>query len=155
MGVEIERKFLVKPDLWQNVPKPEGKYLRQGYLVTDPEKTIRVRVKEDSGYLTIKGKSEGATRDEFEYPIPKADAEELLDKFAGVCIAKIRYEIPVAGKLWEIDEFRGENEGLLVAEIELTDEAENFTLPEWAGAEVTGDLKYYNSRLTQFPYKNW
>ncbi|KAA9346119.1 CYTH domain-containing protein [Adhaeribacter soli] len=155
MAVEIERKFLVNKVKWQEVIKPEGSYLRQGYLLTDPEKTIRVRVKKETGYLTIKGKNEGATRAEYEYPIPVKDAEELLDKFASACITKVRYEIPVDGKVWEVDEFSGENAGLILAEIELNAEEESFTLPDWVSEEVTHDKRYYNSQLSLLPYKDW
>ena len=155
MGIEIERKFLIKANLWQQLPKPAGKYLRQGYLLSDPEKTVRVRVKEGTGYITIKGKTEGASRPEYEYQIPVKDAEELLDSFTISCISKVRYEIPVAGKLWEVDEFSGENAGLILAEIELTQEDEDFTLPEWVDQEVTADRRFYNSQLIENPYKNW
>ena len=155
MAVEIERKFQVNKEKWQQVKKPEGSYLRQGYLLTDPEKTIRVRVKKETGYLTIKGKNEGATRAEYEYPIPLIDAEELLDKFASAVISKVRFEIPVAGKIWEVDEFSGDNSGLILAEIELNTEEEKFTLPDWVSEEVTHDKRYYNSQLSMHPYKDW
>jgi adenylate cyclase len=155
MPLEIERKFLVDKTLWEKLKKPEGNFFRQGYLHSDQTKTIRVRVTDTTGFLTIKGPTQGATRQEFEYEIPKAEAEELLDSFAEAGLTKIRYEIPFKGKTWEVDEFLAENQGLLVAEIELESETEPFDLPEWVTAEVTGDRKYYNSQLSENPFKNW
>jgi len=155
MAKEIERKFLVKPAKWTRLAKPAGKQLRQGYISTDPNKTIRVRVTADQGWLTIKGISTGATRLEYEYEIPLIEAVELLDNFAENKLEKTRYEIPFKGKLWEVDVFSGENEGLTVAEIELTSEDEPFDLPEWIAEEVTHEKKYYNSNLTRYPFKNW
>lgn len=155
MGKEIERKFLIKPAKWARLAKPAGKQLRQGYISTDPNKTIRVRVTADQGWLTIKGISTGATRLEYEYEIPLFEAVELLDNFAENELAKTRYEITYAGKLWQVDVFSGENEGLIVAEIELTSEDEPFELPEWIAEEVTHEEKYYNSNLTRYPFKNW
>lgn len=153
MAIEIEKKFLVKKDVWDKAEKSDGQFYRQGYLVTDPHKTIRVRITDTHGYLTIKGFSIGATRQEYEYEIPRNEAEELLDNFAVSNITKIRYTITHDSKIWEVDEFPGDNEGLIMAEIELTDENETFTLPEWIGQEVTGDERYYNSNLSLNPYK--
>ncbi|MGZ5272937.1 MAG: CYTH domain-containing protein [Kaistella sp.] len=119
MPLEIERKFLVKKELWQQWDKPSGELFRQGYLLTDPKKTIRVRQTADKGFITIKGISVGATRTEYEYEIPVCEAEELLDHFCGSELSKKRFKILFEGKLWEVDEFLGDNEGLIVAEIEL------------------------------------
>ena len=155
MGKEIERKYLVNKEQWLLQEKPSGQLYRQGYLLAEAGKTIRVRQTPDKGYLTIKGKTVGATRLEYEYEIPQAEATELLDNFASAELSKIRYTLVVANKVWEVDEFLGDNAGLLVAEIELTAEDEAFTLPPWAGKEVTGELQYYNANLTTNPYKNW
>ena len=155
MAIEIERKFLVHPEKWEDLQKPAGENFRQGYLLTDPQKTIRVRQTFDKGFITIKGISVGASRQEFEYEIPHLDAEELLDQFAVSELSKIRYKILFENHLWEIDEFLGENEGLILAEIELKSEDEKFNLPDWIAKEVTEEQKYYNSNLTINPYKNW
>jgi CYTH domain-containing protein len=155
MGVEIERKFLVKKEKWGLIVKEEKSFYRQGYIVSDPEKTIRVRLTDSTGYLTIKGLTVGAARPEFEYPIPKEEAQQLLDNFCESELSKIRYFITYDNKLWEVDEFLGSNEGLIVAEIELTGENESFSLPDWIDKEVTNDKKYSNSNLAINPYKNW
>jgi adenylate cyclase len=155
MAKEIERKYLIHHEKWQKVEKPAGERYRQGYLLTDPQKTIRVRVTETSGYLTIKGLSVGATRLEYEYEVPIADALELLDNFAVSELSKIRYKISFENKIWEVDEFLGVNTGLIIAEIELTSEDEHFECPDWIDTEVTGDEKYYNSNLTIAPFKSW
>lgn len=155
MGLEIERKFLVNHGKWAAVEKPNAEFYRQGYLLTDPNKTIRVRATDTKGFMTIKGKSEGATRAEFEYEIPKEEAIQLLDMFAVSDLTKYRYKILFAEKLWEVDVFLGENEGLIVAEIELESEEEKFDLPDWAAEEVTGEKKYYNSNLSTLPFKKW
>jgi len=155
MGQEIERKYLINKEKWQQVNKADGHFYRQGYILTDPQKTIRVRVSDKDAWLTIKGANIGAARPEYEYPIPKDDAEELLDKFSVAELTKIRYKVPFDNKIWEVEEFLGDNTGLIVAEIELTREDEKFELPEWVGEEVTEDEKYYNSSLSVNPYKNW
>ncbi len=155
MPIEIERKFLVNRNLWGKIAKHQGIHYRQGYLVAEAGKTIRVRVTDLYGYITIKGASTEMSRSEFEYKIPKGDAEELLNLFAVSELSKIRYKIEYAGKLWEVDEFLGDNSGLLMAEIELTSEEEEFQLPEWIEAEVTGDKRYYNSYLSQNPFNTW
>jgi CYTH domain-containing protein len=155
MGFEIERKYLIGHNKWQQIDKPTGQMYRQGYLLTDPEKTIRVRLTETTGFLTIKGLSVGATRPEYEYEIPLQDAKELLDNFSISELQKIRYKIKYNNKIWEVDEFLGDNLGLVIAEIELASEEEQFDIPEWIDKEVTGDEKYYNSNLTVEPYKNW
>jgi adenylate cyclase len=155
MGQEIERKYLVDHDKWQEIDKPTGELYRQGYLLADPNKTIRVRQTPKKGFLTIKGISIGATRPEYEYEIPFVEARELLDKFSISELSKIRYKIAFDNKVWEVDEFLGDNIGLIVAEIELTSEDESFNLPPWVDKEVTGEEKYYNSNLIIAPYKNW
>ncbi|GAB3513423.1 CYTH domain-containing protein [Emticicia fontis] len=155
MALEIERKYLIHQDKWDSFPKPEGQLFRQGYILKDPEKTIRVRVTDKNAYLTIKGASVGATRTEFEYEIPKEEGIELLDNFAVSELSKIRYKVLHVNKLWEVDVFLGSNEGLVVAEIELESEDEAFELPEWINIEVTGDNRYYNSNLSANPFKNW
>lgn len=155
MGKEIERKYLVDKEKWDLVPKSNGQIYRQGYLLTDPTKTIRVRVTEKAGFLTIKGISIGAARQEFEYEIPLADSKELLDNFSVSELSKIRYKISVGNKLWDVDEFLDDNFGLITAEIELASEDETFDVPGWIGKEVTGEEKYYNSNLTILPYKKW
>lgn len=155
MAKEIERKYLVDHKKWQHVEKPQGDLYRQGYLVTDPNKTIRVRLSQSKAFLTIKGISIGATRSEYEYEIPLEDAKELLDSFSNSELSKIRYKITHEQKIWEVDEFLGDNIGLIVAEIELISEEEQFEIPDWVITEVTGEEKYYNSRLTIEPYKNW
>ncbi|MEH3111940.1 CYTH domain-containing protein [Pedobacter terrae] len=155
MGKEIERKFLIHQPKWDNLTKPKGKLLRQGYLLTDQAKTIRVRATENKGFLTIKGKTIGATRLEYEYEIPVSEASELLDNFSVSELSKTRYEIEFNGKLWEVDVFTGDNEGLIVAEIELEREDETFDLPDWIDKEVTEEERYYNANLTVRPFKDW
>lgn len=155
MGQEIERKFLVDHEKWKQLIKPKGELYRQGYLTTEPNKTIRVRQTNEKGFLTIKGITTGAIRPEYEYEIPINDAKELLDNFSIAELSKIRYKINFDNKTWEIDEFLGDNEGLIIAEIELITEDEKFNIPEWINIEVTEQLKYYNSNLTVNPYKLW
>jgi adenylate cyclase len=155
MGVEIERKFLVDMEQWQQMPKPIGTYFRQGYILSDDTKTIRIRVTPDQGFITIKGSTKGISRLEYEYTIPAVEGEELLDNFAVSELRKRRYCIEVAGKVWEVDEFLGENKGLLLAEIELDSEDEKFILPPWVTKEVTGDDRYYNSNLAVKPFSKW
>ncbi|MGX7689592.1 CYTH domain-containing protein [Flectobacillus roseus] len=155
MAVEIERKFLVNHELWHELDKSIPNFLKQGYLSTDPEKTLRVRATNDKGFITIKGKTQGMSRLEFEYEIPKEEALALLDNFTQQNIEKYRYLITHEGKTWEVDVFKGANEGLIVAEIELSSETETFDLPTWVHTEVTDDPRYYNSRLSIAPYSSW
>jgi adenylate cyclase len=155
MGIEIERKFLVDKIKWEKFEKPKGENYRQGYLISDPTKTIRIRQTSKKGFLTIKGISVGASRAEFEYEIPIDDATELLNKFAESELSKIRYTVLFKEKIWEVDQFLGDNEGLVVAEIELESEEETFIIPDWIGSEVTSEKIYFNSNLTQFPFKVW
>lgn len=153
MAKEIERKFLVNKSLFR--PSGEGEYIAQGYLSVVPERTVRVRIKKNRGYLTIKGKNSGISRSEFEYEIPKSDAEELLELCEPSIIIKRRYTINVNGSCWEVDIFEGDNAGLMVAEIELASEQEPFNKPDWVGEEISFDAKYYNSNLSKNPFKSW
>ncbi|MDI3320633.1 CYTH domain-containing protein [Pinibacter soli] len=155
MPLEIERKYLVDHQKWNSLEKPAGKRYRQGYLSTDENKTIRIRTTGAEAYLTIKGKSKGATRSEFEYEIPLAEATQMLDTLSESELSKTRYEIHYMGKLWEVDVFHDANAGLIVAEIELDNEDEKFELPDWILQEVTDDAKYYNSNLTSNPFSKW
>ncbi|MBV4360592.1 CYTH domain-containing protein [Pinibacter aurantiacus] len=155
MPLEIERKYLVDHKKWNALDKPEGKFYRQGYLSTDENKTIRIRVTDAEAYLTIKGKSTGATRQEFEYEIPLTEAEQMLNSLSESELSKTRYRIHYKEKLWEVDVFHDANDGLIVAEIELKSEDEQFELPDWVLQEVTDEAKYYNSNLTLNPFKNW
>ena len=154
MGVEIERKFLVDGDAWRTLG--QATLLRQGYLSTDAARTVRVRIDGEQAFLTIKGKSVGASRGEWEYPIPVNEAAELLD---GLCqqplVEKVRRRIAIGPHTWEVDEFLGANAGLVVAEIELASEDEAFEKPDWLGREVTGDARYFNSNLIRQPYSQW
>lgn len=154
MGVEIERKFLLVGDAWRGLG--EAVLLRQGYLSSHPDRTVRVRVEGDAGSVTIKGRSSGATRAEWEYAIPVEEAAQLLDQLCErPLIEKYRHRITVGAHVWEVDEFLGENRGLVVAEIELDDEAESFDKPAWVGQEVTGERRYFNSSLIRAPYTSW
>jgi adenylate cyclase len=154
MGKEIERKFLVKDDSWRR--KATGTHYRQGYLASQPERSVRVRIAGAQGLLTIKGPSVGAGRDEFEYKIPLADATYLLNHLCEQpLIEKTRYEVPFNGHTWEVDVFDGENRGLVLAEIELSKEDEQFMLPPWIGGEVTHDSRYFNASLTKKPFSSW
>ena len=152
MGTEIERKFKVKEGDW--CKQKAAKY-RQGYLSTVKERTVRVRTVEDKGYLTIKGIAIGASRMEFEYEIPRQDADALLEICEKPLIEKNRYKIMHGGFVWEVDEFFGENQGLIVAEIELENEDQYFSKPDWVGKEVTGDSRYFNANLIKNPYSKW
>jgi len=154
MGEEIERKFLVSGDAWRETA--EGTRYRQGFLSTEPERTVRVRVAGPRGSITVKGKNLGARRAEFEYEIPVADAERMLDTLCKrPLIEKVRYVLAVGAHTWEIDVFEGDNSGLVVAEIELRREDEAFERPEWVGDEVTDDPRYFNSNLVANPYRAW
>ena len=154
MGKEIERKFLVKGTAWRSQAK--GTSYRQGYLNSAKERTVRIRTIDDKAFLTIKGLTVGATRSEYEYEIPIADCNAMLDVLAEKpLIEKKRYKIPFEGLTWEVDEFFGDNAGLIVAEVELKSEAQVFKKPEWAGQEVTADTRYFNSNLIKHPYSRW
>ena len=155
MGIEIERKFLVDHDKWKQVEKPVGTHYRQGYLSNETGRTIRIRTSDKQGYITIKGAATGISRKEYEYEIPVEDGTELLNTLALSQLEKIRYCIDFAGNVWEIDEFLGDNEGLITAEIELDNEADEFQKPDWLSDEVSDQDKYYNSSLSTHPFKNW
>jgi len=154
MGKEIERKFLVCNDAWRRQGQPVA--YRQGYISADSERVVRVRRAGNKAFLTIKGAGSGPTRAEFEYAIPMEDADALLD---AIClrplVEKERREIEYAGMIWVVDEFFGDNAGLVLAEIELDHPDQGFALPEWAGAEVTDDPRYYNANLVAHPYSTW
>jgi CYTH domain-containing protein len=154
MGKEIERKFLLVGEEWRKLA--EGTVYRQGYLSTVKERTVRVRTIGDNGYLTVKGITIGASRLEYEYEISASDANEMLDELCEKpFIEKKRSKIEFGGLIWEVDEFFGENEGLVFAEVELDDENQEFEKPSWIGEEVTGDPRYFNSNLTKHPYSKW
>jgi adenylate cyclase len=155
MAIEIERKYLVKNDLWKSQVLSEMT-LKQGYLANSSNATVRVRVAGDRAFLTIKSATEGLRRSEFEYPIPVADAEDMLEGVAiRPVIDKVRYKVKVGGHVWDLDVFAGDNKGLVLAEVELDSEDEAFELPAWAGAEVSGDPRYYNVNLVRRPYGSW
>jgi len=155
MPLEIERKFLVFGDAWKEQSE-DAVYLRQGYLNIEKQCSVRVRTDGHSGWLNIKGVTIGAQRREFEYEIPVKEAEELLQYFStGPLIEKRRYFVRSGRHIWEIDVFEGENKGLVVAEIELEDPDEDFERPNWLGAEVTHDARYYNTHLARKPYLSW
>ena len=151
MAVEIERKFLLKNEDWRSSVSSKT-VIKQGYLNSDKERTVRIRVRGEKGYLTIKGASHNATRLEFEYEIPLSDADAMLLICQKPIIEKTRSIVLVDGKVWEVDEFGGENHGLKIAEIELETEEEKFTIPSWLGKEVTLDPRYFNSNLITHPY---
>lgn len=146
---EIERKYLVDKTLWKSIEKGSPKTIKQGYLSKSIESTVRVRIKGTKGYLTIKGKTEGISRDEYEYEIPLDEAQEMLKKFCPKFIDKDRYEINIKGHVWEVDVFAGNLEGLILAEIELQDESESFHLPDWVTEDVSEDANYYNAVLIE------
>ena len=154
MGREIERKFLVADSSWKG--GATGTLYRQGYLSDVKERTVRVRIAGDRGFLTVKGKSRGLTRAEFEYAIPAEDAAAMLD---GLCekplIEKTRYRVPFGAHTWEVDEFHGANAGLVVAEVELASADEEPALPPWVGREVSRDARYFNANLVKRPFTTW
>ena len=153
MGQEIERKFLVNGNAWRSLAA--GQVYRQGYLPTQ-ECTVRVRVVGEIGFLTIKGPSVGISRAEFEYQIPVQDAQEMMDTLCvSPLIEKLRYRIQLNGLTWEVDEFMGDNAGLILAEVELEDEGQTIDLPEWIGKEVSGDPRYFNASLVKHPFSQW
>ena len=154
MAKEIERKYLVKPGAW--TPRDAGTHFKQGYLNSQKERVVRVRIEGDEARLTIKGLTRGVTRCEFEYGIPVEDAAILLDSLCEhPLIDKHRHKEVHFGKTWEIDVFHGSNEGLVVAELELASEDEKFERPAWVVAEVSGDPRYFNSNLLKNPYSHW
>ena len=155
MGTEIERKFLVRDEGWRSHADAGTPY-RQGYLVSTPNCTVRIRIAGERGFLTVKGATAGVTRSEFEYPVPLDDAARMLEDLCdGPAIDKIRYLVDEAGARWEVDVFVGANEGLVLAEIELAHENEVFSRPRWLGEEVSYDPRYFNAQLAQHPYRSW
>ncbi len=154
MGQEIERKFLVVGSAWRE--HAQGEVMCQGYIPTQDARTVRVRRVGDRAYLTLKGPAVGLVRPEFEYPIPVDDAQTILDTLCQPpLVEKTRYRLPKGDIMWEIDEFWGDNEGLIMAEVELTHADQVVDLPDWIGQEVSGDDRYYNSYLAQNPFKTW
>ncbi|XGW00489.1 MAG: CYTH domain-containing protein [Leptolyngbya sp. BL-A-14] len=154
MPTEIERKFLVKGDAWRSLAT--GTAYCQGYIASTKDRTVRVRVVGTQGYLTIKGSTTGISRAEFEYPIPGEDALELLNTLCDPpLIQKKRYKIEHSGLVWEVDEFEGENQGLIVAEVELLDANQAIVLPDWIGQEVSNDPRYFNANLAKHPFCHW
>lgn len=151
--LEIERKFLVDTSKWS--PKGSGDRIIQGYLSTDKERVVRVRVRNDKAFLTVKGGQKGISRPEFEYAIPVADAMAMLELCEAFPVEKTRYLEPFEGMLWEIDVFEGANQGLVMAEVELSSENQEIIPPEWAGEEVSSDYRYFNAWLTNHPFKKW
>jgi CYTH domain-containing protein len=156
MITEIERKYLVHPEAWQQAKiTAEYTHLSQGYLSLEAERTVRVRIKGELALLTVKGKTQGISRLEFEYLIPLNDGLELLKICQGSIIEKKRYLVHHDQLIWEVDEFEGDNAGLIVAEVELDSEYQVFTLPSWVKEEVSNDKRYFNSNLVQHPFKDW
>ncbi len=154
--IEIERKFLVKSNNYREAATSKTRIV-QGFLNTHPERTVRVRIKGDQGFLTIKGKTNkgGTTRFEWEKEIKLNETQELLKLSEEGVVDKVRYEVPYGNHVYEVDEFFGSNEGLVIAELELNNENEHFEKPDWLGEEVTGEVKYYNSQLSNKPYISW
>jgi adenylate cyclase len=155
MGIEIERKFLVDHKQWQQLTKPIGIKMQQGYVINEDDRTIRLRITDTQAYLTFKSGTTGISRNEYEYDILVSEAIQLFEQFVKTGLEKTRYCITYEGKLWEVDVFEGDNEGLIVAEIELDSEDEQFEHPPWVTVEVSGEEKYYNSSLSAHPFKNW
>jgi CYTH domain-containing protein len=153
MSLEIERKFLVSSDAWRG--HAVGVIYRQGYLSTVPERTVRVRIAGTDAFLTVKGLTTNNSRLEFEYFIPLADAEQLLALCEGPLVEKTRFEIPHAGRTWQVDEYLGDNRGLIIAEVELSSATDEVVAPDWIGREVSGDARYYNSSLASKPFSRW
>ena len=155
MGAEIERKFLVDHIKWDLIDKPEGTQYRQGYLLNDGNETVRIRISDKKAFLNLKSKISEVSRKEYEYEIPLEDGVQIMAAFTKNAVEKTRYNILFKGKIWEVDVFKGDNLGLIVAEIELLKEDENFEKPEWATKEVTNDNRYLNASLLVNPYRNW
>jgi len=159
MGIEIERKFLVKENFVKNMiytNKYNNKInIKQGYIMNSPEKVVRVRISNDNAYLTIKGKNDGPSRLEFEYDIPLSDAERMIETMCENIIEKVRYIFRISDDIWEVDVFEGNNNGLIVAEAEIPSIDYPLSIPEWIKMEVTDDIKYYNNNLSINPYIKW
>jgi len=154
MAREIERKFLVRNDGWRGRAVKSTPY-RQGYLSMDPDRSVRIRVAGEKGALTVKGRSQGSARDEFEYEIPRQDAEQMLRICVQPLIEKTRHIVPAGELKWEVDEFEGANHGLVLAELEIPEEGTPLTNADWLGKEVTGDPRYFNLSLVKNPYSEW
>lgn len=155
MPIEIEHKYLVNHEAWASVNSERSSVMKQAYMQSDPDKTIRVRIAGNTGFLTIKGKSRNASRAEYEYEIPLSEAEELMAQFCNNVVEKVRHYVLFAGKTWEVDIFGGANAGLIVAEIELGSEHEAYDKPHWVGENVTFDPRYTNASLAKKPYSAW
>jgi adenylate cyclase len=155
MAVEIEHKYLVDNRIWKNITPEKSAHIAQAYLCIEPKSTIRIRIKDTQAFITIKSKSVEDTRDEFEYEIPLKDAQHMMKTMCSDAIEKIRHYYTYEGKLWEVDEFLGDNEGLIIAEIELNKADEKYLVPEWAVRNVSSDRNYANSNLTKRPFKSW
>jgi adenylate cyclase len=154
MGTEIERKFLLKSDAWRS--QSVGKPYRQGYVFKSTDVTVRIRIAGTQGYITLKGKAEQYARPEFEYEIPVDDAQAMLDLWCQPrVVEKIRYRVSFGGLIWEVDEFQGLNQGLILAEVELTSNTQAFEVPDWIGQEVSDQDRYFNSSLAVYPYTQW
>ena len=153
MAVETERKFLVSGDSWRSLGNPIA--YAQGYLARGDGVTVRIRIAGEKAFFTVKGPVVGISRPEFEYPVPLEDAHEMLKLCKDPAIEKTRTRVPHASHVWEVDEFGGDNQGLIIAEVELSSPDEEVALPPWVGIEVTGDPRYYNSNLAVHPYRDW
>ena len=154
MPIEIERKYLLRDNSWKGLA--DGVLYKQGYIFASNDKSVRIRIVGEKAYLTIKASKAGIVRDEFEYEIPLKDAHELLENHCnGKIIEKTRYKITYENMEWEIDEFHGQNQGLVIAEIELSDASQNIIKPVWIGEEVSNEMKYYNSNLIDYPFCEW
>ena len=153
MAFEIERKFLVDTKKW--TPTDAGTQLIQAYLGLDPLPVVRIRISGEKAFLTIKGPSKTISRPEFEYEVPVADAQEMLKLAISAPVEKIRHKVQHEGFIWEVDIFSGRNDGLVMAEIELESENQNFELPDWILQEVSGDERFYNSYLSEHPFQDW
>ena len=153
MGMEIERRFLVRSEDWRGLA--EGAWLKQGYMSVEPERTVRVRISGEQAWLTLKSLVSAVSRHEFEYPVPLADAETMLATMCPLVVEKKRHRIRLGPHLWEVDEFFGDNAGLVLAEVELQSETEAYDPPAWLGAEVTQDSRYTNAWLAGHPYSSW
>jgi len=159
MGIEIERKFLVKTDILKDLI--ENNFfnnkitIKQGYILNSKEKVVRIRITNDKSYITIKGQNKGLSRPEYEYEIPKIDSEEMINTLCSNIIEKTRYVWKNNGNIWEVDIFHGDNEGLILAEVEIPSEDYYIELPNWIDKDVSNDIKYYNNNLIENPYKDW
>lgn len=153
MGIEIERKFLVINDGWRS--QASGVFYCQGYVAKTEGVTVRIRVIGNQGFVTLKGKTKNYSRPEFEYPIPLEDAQEMMRLWCDYVVEKNRYRIPMGNLVWEVDEFKGLNEGLVIAEVELEHPDQPVPLPDWVGTEVSHQSQYFNSSLAQSPYREW